>query len=326
MSKLILYKCETPLHVGSGNELGLVDMPIQREKHTGFPKVESSGIKGTFRYDFKQNSKCKEYTNIFFGPEENGSEFAGSLQFTDAKILFFPVKTAKGIFGWITCPFIINRFKNDLQINNINNIYNGTELENMNAFFLREDSKECVIANKESNLIITAGDFKYILLEEFGYKLIEKNDILGELNKVIQKINLNKYIKEKFEKDIVIVNNEAFSYFIEMSTEISTRIRIGEDGVVKDGALFTEEYIPEETIMYSFMDLDIVKKSENELRKFAENEYEHKYDLNKDLKFNVEENLVNYFNKKRVIQLGGNSTLGKGFTTVGVVSDGDEND
>lgn len=329
MSKLILYKCETPLHVGSGNELGLVDMPIQREKHTGFPKIESSEIKGAFRCDFKQNLKYKEYTNTFFGPEENGSEFAGSLQFTDAKILFFPVKTAKGIFGWITCPFIINRFKNDLGINNVNSIHIGTGLDDMNTFFIKEDSKECVIANEKSNLVITAGDSKYILLEEFGYKLVEKSYILRELNKVIQKMNLNKYIKEKLKKDIVIVNNEAFSYFVEMSTEINTRIRIGENGVVKDGALFTEEYIPEETIMYSFIDLYIVKKSEDELRKFAEEKFyvsEHKYDSNKDLKFNVEVNFVNYLNTKKVIRLGGDSTLGKGFTTIHVVDDGDEND
>ena len=37
---------ETPLHVGSGTELGIIDLPIQRERHTGFPKIEASGLKG----------------------------------------------------------------------------------------------------------------------------------------------------------------------------------------------------------------------------------------------------------------------------------------
>ena len=26
--------CETPLHAGSGDDLGIVDLPIQRKRHT----------------------------------------------------------------------------------------------------------------------------------------------------------------------------------------------------------------------------------------------------------------------------------------------------
>jgi CRISPR-associated protein Cmr4 len=35
---------ETPLHAGSGMGVGIVDMPIQRERHTSFPKLEASGL------------------------------------------------------------------------------------------------------------------------------------------------------------------------------------------------------------------------------------------------------------------------------------------
>lgn len=31
---------ETPVHAGSGSELGIVDLPIQRERPTAFPKIE----------------------------------------------------------------------------------------------------------------------------------------------------------------------------------------------------------------------------------------------------------------------------------------------
>ena len=46
--------CETPLHAGSGNDLSIVDLPIQREKHTGFPKIESSSLKGSLREAFEK--------------------------------------------------------------------------------------------------------------------------------------------------------------------------------------------------------------------------------------------------------------------------------
>ena len=34
---------EAPIHAGSGSEVGIVDLPIQRESHTGFPKIEGCG-------------------------------------------------------------------------------------------------------------------------------------------------------------------------------------------------------------------------------------------------------------------------------------------
>jgi CRISPR-associated protein Cmr4 len=45
---LFLY-AETPLHPGSGASVGLADLPVQREKATGFPIVQPSGVKGVFR-------------------------------------------------------------------------------------------------------------------------------------------------------------------------------------------------------------------------------------------------------------------------------------
>lgn len=332
MSNLILYKCETPLHVGSGTELGLVDMPIQREKHTGFPKIESSGIKGVIRTDFNQDKTYKSYTNILFGPEDDGSKFAGSLQFTDAKILFFPVKTAKGTFGWITCPFILSRFKNDLEVNDVN-----TNDIKINEEYIKlgiEANKEFVIANKESNLIIKRENSMYILLEEFGYKVINNDtNILNKVNKLIEKMDLNKYIKDKLKRDIIIVNDDVFSYFLDMSTEINTRIRIGKDGVVEEGGLFTEEYVPEETIMYGFIDTFAISNCKIDLERFANKKFNgdcEKINIverssenskeNEILKLKIEKNFVKYLNIKKVFQFGGNSTLGKGFTSVHVIN------
>jgi CRISPR-associated protein Cmr4 len=45
---LFLYT-ETPLHAGSGTSLGIVDLPIQRERTTGYPMIQASGLKGCLR-------------------------------------------------------------------------------------------------------------------------------------------------------------------------------------------------------------------------------------------------------------------------------------
>jgi CRISPR-associated protein Cmr4 len=94
-SKMFFIIAETPLHPGSGGEIsGLVDLPIQRERHTKFPKIEASELKGCIRAAFKDlnreieinNQKIKpkdkikykednkdketDYISLIFGPED----------------------------------------------------------------------------------------------------------------------------------------------------------------------------------------------------------------------------------------------------------------
>lgn len=301
MSRLILYKCETPLHVGSGNELGIVDMPIQRENHTGFPKIEASSIKGSFRNETLKDEDLKKYTNYIFGVdscEENNEKYAGSMNFTDAKILFFPVKSAKGIFGWITCPFIINRFNNDIKIMKSNLEDFKIQLEN-SVNLKDENAMLC----KNSNLIMKKNNKDYIFLEEFGYKV--ETQYKNIFKNIVNLISDNGFIKEKLEKDIVILSDEAFKYFVEMSTEINTRIRIGENGVVEQGGLFTEEYLPTESILYSFIEDNIVEVSKKSLEGILTGDFQK-------LEDKFVENLV----KNKIIHLGGNTTLGKGIISM----------
>ncbi|NMC60647.1 MAG: type III-B CRISPR module RAMP protein Cmr4, partial [Candidatus Methanofastidiosa archaeon] len=116
---------ETPLHAGSGTELGIVDLPIQRERHTEFPKIEASGLKGCIREEFEKSTgeipvdDAKKAISLAFGPEE-GDAHAGALGFTDARLLLFPVKSMKGVFAWVTCPKVLEKFRRDLELAEIN--------------------------------------------------------------------------------------------------------------------------------------------------------------------------------------------------------------
>jgi CRISPR-associated protein Cmr4 len=308
MNELLLYKCETPLHMGSGTEMGLVDMPVQREKHTGFPKMESSGIKGIFRCDFGNKTENREYTNIFFGPDkDNNDAYTGSLKFTDAKILFFPVKSAKGIFGWITCPFVIDRFNRDLEIMNIDSKNKFTKIELKDVM---PSGNTAYIISNDSNLIISRNSERYIWLEEFGYKVTELPENSKQpIFKLLKYIKDN-YIFDKLKKDIVVVSNEVFDYFVNMSTEVNTRIRIGSDGVVdsEDGALFTEEYIPVGSIMYGFLDTQI-RISEEKVKDIVGKNYSGKIDK-------ISEVFEEYLKNVKILHFGGNEALGKGIVSL----------
>ena len=46
---LFTLVAETSIHAGASESEGAVDLPIQREKHTGWPCIYGSGMKGALR-------------------------------------------------------------------------------------------------------------------------------------------------------------------------------------------------------------------------------------------------------------------------------------
>lgn len=84
LAKVLFLYTETPLHTGSGTSLKVVDLPIQRERHTDYPMVQASGLKGSCRNyaeeHSKNNTNIKIKIDFVFGPEGPGaSEHAGAL-------------------------------------------------------------------------------------------------------------------------------------------------------------------------------------------------------------------------------------------------------
>lgn len=297
-SNVLFMLTRSPMHCGSGNDLGIVDMPIQRESHTQYPKIESSSLKGAIREYFertKPEDKDKDKIYEIFGPE-SGTEYASCIALTDARILLFPVKSVKGVFGWVTSPQIISRFIEDMKIAGINNV------QNMNS----------ISANKiapDSNLIVKANqNGGSIVLEEYTFEVTSDNAVtqLGQFLSGNIGVD-NEYIKNKIEKDIVVLPDDEFKNFVLNSTEVITRTKIDDKtGVVAGGALFTEEYLPSETLMYSVLFItDSFKSLDNE----------------NNGKMTAEDVAV-YFKEvidNKIIQIGGNTTLGKGLVNIKLV-------
>jgi len=298
----------TPMHVGSGSDLGIVDMPIQREGHTGFPKIEGSSLKGSIREAFELKGRTdvdvllKTYMSFGYDesnapseknkapsalievfkkafPEKSNREFAGALGFSDARILLFPIKSAKGIFAWITCPSVLDRFVHDLKIS-----------KNEQTFEIKENT---ITKNSKINI-----DENSVILEEYQIS-ITKDENTQEIAEFLSKELDNKEIEEK----LIILDDNDFKDFITLSTEVITRTKINnQTGVVKDGALFTEEYLPSETIMYSLaLASPIMAK-----------------DITQIQNLKTDDEVMSFFTSTipPTIQIGGNATIGKGIVSI----------
>lgn len=299
-SGLMSIKVITPLRAGGENNISIIDSPIQREGHTGYPKIEASTLKGCVRNAFEKNSKkvIKEETiNAIFGCEKSNQITASSVAFSDARILFFPVRSVKGVFAYITCPYVLQRFSNDI-------IMTSNQITLPSFSDLKTD--KCLIPKGKSKISFSAKTVNndIVVLDEFAFDACESQDLADYIENVIKLLHIEVDI-EKFINQVVVIPDDNFTDFVINATEIITRIKIkNETGVVEEGALFNEEYIPSESILYSLV--------------FVSDEHKVGPAMSSsDIVKAMEDSMPEY------IQIGANMTLGKGFTQCKMNLDGD---
>ena len=75
---LVFLHALSPLHAGTGQGIGAIDLPIAREKATGIPYLPGSSLKGVLRD--RAASWDPDTRFAVFGPDtESASEHAGAV-------------------------------------------------------------------------------------------------------------------------------------------------------------------------------------------------------------------------------------------------------
>lgn len=226
----------TPCHVGCGASSGIVDLPIQRERHTQWPVIQASGMKGAMRahFDrFKDNIKdqdqidqFEQITDLIFGSEQ--SEFAGSLSVSDAKILAFPMRSSCAPFVWITCPAVLKRLNRDLLLVQKESIKDVSELDS-----LAKDQAWCVSGSLNGE----------VLLEDMEVKIVDGAAVFKAITPLLP------YLIEA--QNLLIVHDDVFKYGVTSCTQVMAQIKINQaTGTTQDGSLRYQEELPSDSIMY----------------------------------------------------------------------------
>src|SRR6266568_8171289 len=245
---LYLY-VETPLHAGVGSGLSSIDLPIQRARTTQYPMVQGSGIKGKLRsvaedmVERKAGTLTGEKVTIMFGPKMTGADHAGALIAGDARVLLFPVRSLSGVFAYTTCYDVLSRFKRDKE-------HSGASLWDVPAPIRDETSKTPIALVTSANEISASGA---VVLEEFSFQA-RTSTAADEIADWIARNAFPKgynYWHDKLRRSLVILPDNDFRDFVLYATEIITRIRIDrEKKTVDTGALWTEEHLPIDTLLY----------------------------------------------------------------------------
>lgn len=257
-SCFVYFYVETPLHAGSGRGLAAVDLPIQRERITGYPLVQASGIKGKLRDEVWQRLNAtpegKAQFKTIFGPgsEVGGepAEHAGAISPGDARLLLFPVRSLAGVFAWVTSRDALARFFRDATA--------GQQLLEIN----RNGEKVTLQLPSEplpdQALVAPGATIKtgnYVVLEEFSFAPIDNQNVMD----IAEWLAANAlpagpeydYWRKKLPTSLVVLPENAFRDFTLYATEVVTRVRLeDEKKTVASGALWTEESLPSDTLLY----------------------------------------------------------------------------
>src|SRR5690349_23955205 len=99
----------SPLHAGTGQSVGLIDLPIARLRATNIPFVPGSSLKGVLR-EARRSLPAAEWEALFGplrevpgaeGDEAREGDHAGALVVGDARLVALPVRSFLGTFAWV---------------------------------------------------------------------------------------------------------------------------------------------------------------------------------------------------------------------------------
>lgn len=281
----------SPIHAGSGSSTSTIDLPIQRERHTNWPHIQSTGVKGAMRAHFRhfgsqERRKDLKVINLIFGSDEqddwspsrfkdsfdNQANLPGTASFSDAKLLAFPMRSDTSPFIWITCPAVLERLNADL-------VFAGHTKADLSKLKPSNDEKAIGLGSNIKNKVVLE-DAVVEVEKDQSLPIGPIKDLLGELS-----------------DRLLVVHDSLFSYAVESCTEVQPQIKISEKtGATADGSLRYQELLPADSLLYTMV-------------------YFSAAHFDTDLKARAIHDFLTQ-GVKGFLQIGGDMTLGRGICRI----------
>jgi CRISPR-associated protein Cmr4 len=278
---LIGLLAETSIHAGAGKSAGVIDLPIMREAHTGWPCVFGSAVKGAMRCRAEQLQEKAWLTDVFGPDNRNASDHAGALSVGDARLLLLPVRSLTTHFKWVTCPALLARAARDAARHGLK----APELD--------------LPSSIDDEVALVASDAASLFLEEFHFRAEKTglDNIIAWLAGYVADAD----IARRLQAQLVIVNDDIFAHLAQYTTPVTPHIAI--DNTRKTaigGALWYEETLPPETVLYVSLLASAARRDKAEVS--ADAVLQHALGL--------------FPEGAPYLQLGGNETVGMGWCRV----------
>ena len=225
---------------------------------------------------------------MIFGDQENAGIFA----FGEAKILAFPVRSARGSFAFVTCPLALERFRRE---------HGGLEKLVTPVMRVPDEPKDmfCMAGDK---VVITRGGQTGVVLEEFRFNLTAA--FPAEWETALLSL-LDDSVLQAGQGRFVHLSTGDFSHFVRTACDISQHVRISDEtGTAERGGLFDLESVPAETLFFAPV-TQLPRPSTPDKPGMPFERVNEEFQA-----------LSGLLSGKPVLQFGGDSTTGLGFCTV----------
>ncbi len=218
-TRLMLIHALSPVHAGTGQSLGAIDLAIARDRATGMPYIPGSSIKGTLRA--LSVDKHRKDTFKVFGPETDGaSDHAGSVSIGDANLLLMPARSVAGTFAWVTSPFLLARFARDAQeagitppgISDLGTVQECRVCSNDSLLRVKGDKGQQEVVFEDLDLTVTSTDAAP-WATFIGKLLFPKDD----------------FWQDGLKKRLCIVHDDVMAFLSSHAIDVSARIRMDQD-------------------------------------------------------------------------------------------------
>lgn len=241
----------SPVHMGGGTALGLVDNPIQRERHTEYPTLAGSGLKGAVRHhilsrfddDSRKNNGAGTLLTRLFGPDAGDLNLhAGAVSFGDAQLVAFPVRCTRRAYVYATSPVALARTARLL-----------TMLKTAHDWpAIPEDIGDGSCHTVQQNAPVENG--ATLSLEVFQYNAVASAELqtIAEwlAEHAVPKGTAYDFFRDKLKRDLVLLPDDDFSHFVNNATVVEPHVRIDDaTGAAKEGGLFYTENLPPESLL-----------------------------------------------------------------------------
>ena len=284
----------SPVHMGAGSATGIIDNPIQRERHTRHPCFAGSGIKGAVRHGFEAIGGDPALVDLLFGPESRAGDLhAGAVSFGDGQLVAFPVRCLKNGYVYATCPQALARTQRLLGLVDV-----GKEW----AIPTVAEGR-CMVRNPG----LLSGKERKLHLEAFEYDADETLGALAEdlADRALPQDGACDFFRKKLANDIVVLSDTDFAYFTEHATLVEPHVRIDDaTGAADDGGLFYTENLPPESLLVAPLFASRTRAGKDAATEMTAED--------------VMPKIANVIDGK-TIQIGGDATTGRGLVAVRVM-------
>lgn len=239
---------ETPLHCGAESATGYVDLPIQRERHSHYPLIPGSTLKGILRDETAHHGLDADEVRAVFGSDVQADETTpGSVTFGDGVVAAFPVRSSGAPFHWVTCPFVLERVARAL-------------------------SRPLPAVSVPDKGQAWGAEDGLVVLEEIRLDVKARDDVfadgpgspLGLLLSLLPAAERGfAHTREIFPRRLLVLRDDDFGELMDIGTEVLTRIKLNELKTTRtiekeeakelgitdrEGNMFVQEVVPPETL------------------------------------------------------------------------------